>query len=53
MIPAGVFLFAFEAALLGGFAFEDIEAHVPKDGEVFRGAATSHAALVFGETHIQ
>ena len=45
MIPSGVFLFAFDAAFLGGFTFEDIDAHVSKEGEVFRGVSVAHPAL--------
>ena len=53
MIPAGIFLFAFDAAPFGGFTFEDVDAHVSEDGEVFSGVSAAHAALVFGKAHIQ
>ena len=53
MIPTGVFLFAFEATLFSGFAFEDIDAHVSEDGWVFRSVSAADAALVFGKADIQ
>lgn len=36
MIPLGVLLSAFEAAFLGGAAFEHFEGEVTREGEVFR-----------------
>ena len=53
MIPSGVLLFTFEAALFGGVAVEDVQGEVAQEGEVFGGVAGAHAALILGEGHIE
>ena len=45
MVPSGVLLFAFDAAVFGGFTFKDIDAHMSKDGEIFSRVTAAHAAL--------
>jgi len=53
VIPTSVFLLAFDAALFGGVCFEDVQAHVAEDGEVFRSVTGSDTALVFAEVDIE
>ena len=52
MIPAGILLFAFEAARLGFLALREMERQTPQGAKVFRRVVHTGPALVLAQVHI-
>ena len=52
-IPAGALAFDLEAAFETGFIFEQIQRQMSNGGEVLRGVALAHPAIVLAKGHIQ
>ncbi|MDB6122693.1 MAG: hypothetical protein JWQ71_1686 [Pedosphaera sp.] len=52
MVPAGVELFASDAALFGFLPFKHVERETAQGGEVFRCVARAGAALVLAEANL-
>jgi hypothetical protein len=48
VIPVGIFLLTLDTALFGWVGFEDVEGHMARVAEIFRGSR-ANAALVLGK----
>jgi len=53
MIPSGFELFGLNAVFQRGFAFKQVDGHMPDDTEIFRGLAFTDPAVVFAESDVQ